>query len=280
MLEAPAQERERKALVRTTFDAATPGFDAAALFFWERFGRRMVELADVVPGSRVLDVCCGTGASALPAAGRAGPAGRVVGIDLAVRQLERARTKAVSQGLGNARFVAGDLEHLAVADESADVVLCAFGLYFAVDLPAAVTGLWRVLRPGGRLVVTTWGRRVLEPAQSLYLDAVAGCCRRLDVRSATLSWARINTPDRLAQVFADAQVARPAVVEESVVHPMDGPDFWAVVLGSGYRLLLDVMGPATAERVRTTFLRRMRQRRVTQVRADVLHAVVRKGRTS
>jgi ubiquinone/menaquinone biosynthesis C-methylase UbiE len=281
MLEArSADETVRKALVRATFNAAAPHFDAPPLFFWERLGRRTVELAGVSPGSAVLDVCCGSGASALPAAQAAGPTGHVVGVDLAEDLLRRASTKARSGGLSSVSVVRGDLERLPVADASVDVVVCVLGLYFASDLAATVAGLWRVLRPGGTLAVTTWGARALEPANSIYLDAVAEQSPALTGIAARTSWSRINTAARIRQVFARARAGPPVVLEETVVAPTTAEDCWTVVLGSGYRMWLDLIGPEAARRVHDTFLRRLRQQRVEALTADVLYARARKQATT
>src|SRR5205807_9875988 len=66
-----------------TYNAAADFFDASPLSFWDYFGRRTIDLLSLSTGSRVLDVCCGTGASALPAAEAVGPTGNVIGVDLA-----------------------------------------------------------------------------------------------------------------------------------------------------------------------------------------------------
>src|SRR5262249_31084602 len=161
-----------KAAVRAAYNAASEHFDDAPLSFWERFGRRSVAFAGIGQGHAVLDVCCGTGASALPAAERVGPTGRVLGVDFAERLLDLARAKARTRRLDNVEFVTGDLTSLDVSGGAFDVVVCAFGIFFAPDMPAAMGELWRSVRPGGRLVVTTWGRRLLEPANSMFWDAV------------------------------------------------------------------------------------------------------------
>src|SRR6187402_1703965 len=93
------------------YSSAADNFDNQALSFWDRFGRRTVERLDLRPGERVLDACCGTGASALPAAHAVGAAGTVLGLDLAEPALARARDKAAAQGLSNVEFRVADIEH-------------------------------------------------------------------------------------------------------------------------------------------------------------------------
>jgi ubiquinone/menaquinone biosynthesis C-methylase UbiE len=65
-----------------TYNAASDFYDASPLGFWDYFGRRTIELASIPIGSRVLDVCCGAGASALPTAEAVGPTGNVIGVIL------------------------------------------------------------------------------------------------------------------------------------------------------------------------------------------------------
>src|SRR5436309_15146857 len=90
-----------------TYNAAADFYDASPLHFWDYFGRRTIELVSLPIGSRVLDVCCGTGASALPAAEEVGPTGNVIGVDLAKELLKSARTKATQRRLGNIEFELG-----------------------------------------------------------------------------------------------------------------------------------------------------------------------------
>ena len=80
-----------------TYNAAADFYDALPLSFWNYFGARTVELLALRPGSNVLDVCCGAGASALPVARLVDPRGSVVGVDLAKELLVLARTKATQQ---------------------------------------------------------------------------------------------------------------------------------------------------------------------------------------
>src|SRR5215510_13105694 len=92
-----------------TFNAAADAFDSSALGFRDYFGRKTVEKLNLREGTRVLDVCCGTCSSAIPAAELVGPSGFVIGIDLADRLLALAREKADQRGLQNADFRVGDM---------------------------------------------------------------------------------------------------------------------------------------------------------------------------
>src|SRR5271155_2022936 len=92
-----------------TYNAAADFYDDPANSFWERFGHRTIARLQLHKGAVVLDVCCGSGASALPAAEAVGPSGSVLGVDLADRLLEKARAKAKARGLLNVQFRAGDL---------------------------------------------------------------------------------------------------------------------------------------------------------------------------
>ena len=97
-------EEEAKTRATTTYNAASDYYDDSANSFWERFGRRTVERLDLSPGARVLDVCCGSGASAIPSAETVGSDGFVLGVDLAENLLELARRKAASGALTTSTF--------------------------------------------------------------------------------------------------------------------------------------------------------------------------------
>jgi SAM-dependent methyltransferase len=76
----------------------------------------------------VLDVCCGMGASAIPAAERVGPTGNVIAVDLAEKLLSKGSQRATAQGLTNIEFLRADLESLPFPDRTFDAVLCVFGI--------------------------------------------------------------------------------------------------------------------------------------------------------
>src|SRR6185295_12953786 len=84
----------------------------------------------------------------------------------------RPRQKALARGLQNIEFRVGDMLDLDIPDSELDVVVCVFGIFFVPDMPAAVHELWRLVRPGGKLAITTWGPRFFEPATTAFWNSV------------------------------------------------------------------------------------------------------------
>src|SRR5688500_12088603 len=109
-------KEEARAQAAATYNAASDYYDEQALSFWDRFGRQTIERLSLQPGARVLDVCCGSGASALPAAERVTPNGHVIAVDLAEKLLQLGRVKAEHRGLNNIEFRVGDFEELGLPD--------------------------------------------------------------------------------------------------------------------------------------------------------------------
>jgi ubiquinone/menaquinone biosynthesis C-methylase UbiE len=119
----------------------------------------LLAMAALQPGERVLDVACGTGIVTCRAAALVGPAGAVIGTDLAEHMVESARQTARAQGLRQATFVRMDAEDLQLPDAVFDAVLCALGLMYVPAPLHALQQVHRVLRPGGRAVAAVWGQR-------------------------------------------------------------------------------------------------------------------------
>jgi ubiquinone/menaquinone biosynthesis C-methylase UbiE len=119
----------------------------------------LLEMARLSPGERVLDVACGTGLVTLRAAAFVGPNGTVIGTDLSEQMVATARDIARTRGISNVNFERMDAEECLFDTGTFDVALCALGLMYAPDPAKAVGEMYRVLRPGGRVVCAVWGQR-------------------------------------------------------------------------------------------------------------------------
>jgi ubiquinone/menaquinone biosynthesis C-methylase UbiE len=263
------------AAAAATFNAAADTFDAPENSFRERFGRRTVERLGLRPGERVLDVCCGSGSSAIPAARAVGPSGLVLGIDLAERMLERARGKAAGLGLRNVDFRRADMLDLPVEPAAFDAVICVFGIFFVSDMAAAVRSLWKAVRPGGHLAITSWGPRRFEPGVSAFWNAVEQLTPELC--RAPNPWDCICDPTSLCALLRRGGVEEPRAVAESGTHAIASPEaWWSIVLGSGLRGTFEQLDPFLRRRVRAANLSYIRRSGTSAVEVNVVYAVARK----
>jgi ubiquinone/menaquinone biosynthesis C-methylase UbiE len=272
----PENPQDRAAF---TYNAAADCFDASPLSFWDYFGRRTIELASLPIASRVLDVCCGTGASALPAAEAVGPTGKVIGLDLADQLLELARTKAVQRNLGNIEFELGDMLSMRFPAASFDAVVCVFGIFFVPDMAKAVSELWSRVRPGGKLAVTTWASNFCKPASDAFWRSLKSI--RPDLYKGFNPWDRIDSPASLRGIFDQAEITSPTITREDRLQPINsGEDWWTIVLGTGYRGTVEQLDLAERQKVKEANLAFIRDERISAIETNVLYAIATKPQTA
>lgn len=146
---------------------------------------RMVELAEIEPGQRVLDIATGIGEPALVAAHLVGPAGRVVATDISTGMLDIARKRALASGLTNVAFVEADAERLDFHEGSFDAVLWRWGPTDLSNPSNTLVAIRRMLTPGGSFATAVWqagpdarplARHAMSVACGMF-DALSGCAR-------------------------------------------------------------------------------------------------------
>lgn len=143
-------------------------YDEVELRLTAGVSERMLDLAGVHRGSRVLDLATGRGEPAIRAAHRAGPEGHVLGIDLYEGLLDMARERAVREGALNLELRAGDARELAgVPEASFDAVTCRWGLMYMHDPVAVLAMARRALAPSGLFVAAFWCEPERVPYHSL-----------------------------------------------------------------------------------------------------------------
>jgi hypothetical protein len=151
-------------------------------------------------------------------------------------------------------------------------------VFFAQDMPGFVAEMWRMVRPGGTLAITTWGPGWCEPASTVFWDSVRDA--KPSLYRAFNPWDEITTPDALSRLFArggvETATAQPAAGE----HNLDRPeDFWDIVLGSGYRGTIDALRPEQSKAVRDQVLGILSSRAIRTLRTDVVFGTATKPPT-
>jgi SAM-dependent methyltransferase len=133
-------------------------------------------LASLAAGEVVVDLGSGAGIDCFLAAQRVGPTGHVIGVDMTHEMLERSRRAAAEGGLANVEFRLGEIENLPVADRTADVVISNCVINLSTDKPRVFREALRVLKPGGRLMVSDLVlERPLPESVRRSVEAYAGC---------------------------------------------------------------------------------------------------------
>lgn len=139
---------------------------------------RMVELAGVKAGSRVLDVAAGYGEPTLTAAATAGPEGSVTATDISAEMLAYGRERAAEAGLENIEFVESDAVSLDFPEDSFDAALSRYGIIFEPDGEAAAERVRGFLKPGAKMAISSWG----TPEQVPFLGIpIRAAIEKLDV---------------------------------------------------------------------------------------------------
>lgn len=204
--------------------------------------------AAIRPGDTVLDLGCGAGLDLVLAAQHTGPAGRVIGIDSNADMLARARANAQAAGMGRIELHEGQVEALPIPDSCADWVISNCVLNLSSDKPAAFREIRRVLKPGGRMLVSDLVADDLPGWVSAHADLYAACIagvvseERYETLARDAGLEDVAVVDRLAY---DAGMLRVLVERELPV----ALDALAATLGTTRAALLDRVAAELAGRV-------------------------------
>lgn len=180
---------------KALFDQVAPTYDQ--LSFLRLAALAFAEQVPVQAGMRVLDLTTGTGEVAHALAKRGA---QVTGVDLSPQMIEAANQK---YNLPNLNFTVADAAALPFPDRSFDLVTCAAGLFFIPDMLAALTEWKRVLKAGGKLHFTSFGRGLLGDLPGLWREELAG----YGLRPGSPPLGRIPTPEAAAQLLQEAGFA-------------------------------------------------------------------------
>jgi arsenite methyltransferase len=133
-------------------------------------------LAGLKAGETVLDLGSGAGIDCFLAAKKVGTSGRVIGVDMTPEMLDRARENARKNGITGVEFRLGEIENLPVADNSVDVILSNCVINLSTDKPRVFREAFRVLRPGGRILVSDLAlKKPLPQAIRESIEAYVAC---------------------------------------------------------------------------------------------------------
>jgi SAM-dependent methyltransferase len=227
--------------------------------WWQTFERaaqvvsdRLIELAGVQPGWRVLDIATGIGEPAVSAARKVGPKGKVLAVDHAARMLQAARHRAAQLGLTNIEFRQLDAGSIDVPERDFNAILCRWGLMFLPDLTAALGRMRTLLADGGRLAAAVWGTPDKVPMISLAGEAVRKIANLPPPPPGSPDPCRLSDRVALARSFKEAGfsdfVLEPMIITYEFKSPEEFAQFRYDV-STPFRTMVDKLDGETRKRV-------------------------------
>jgi SAM-dependent methyltransferase len=237
------------------FGRLAPTYDRVGPRFFSQFGRRLVELARLQKGARVLDVATGKGAILFPAAEAVGPHGHVTGVDLSQAMIDELAQEVSREGLGNIDLQLMDAEHLEFLDR-------------------ALSEMHRILKPGGRIAVSSWDRAFHE--QWRWFDDLVLAFLPAEPHDEPVSDSfpprLLDRPEGVREVlekagFADAKAASEAF--ESVYPDVDL--WWSAAWTHGARASLEKIEKAGGPQALEKFRAAVFQQRLSISQPDGIH---------
>lgn len=166
--------------------------------------RLMLEAAGIQPGSRVLDIAAGTGEQSLAAARIAGSAGYVLATDISEPMLNIAAESAKREGLANMRTKVMNAENIDLEAGSFDAAICQHGLMFIPNVERALSGIYGVLRPGGKFAAVVWSSAERNPAFSIPMSIMLSAAGRLKPGWEQTGIFALSNADHLERLFRQA----------------------------------------------------------------------------
>lgn len=218
-------------------------------------GERLVAVAEIQPGERILDVGCGKGSSLLPAAAATGPEGRAIGVDIAPGMVEAARSALKAAGHTNADAVVMDGGALQFSDASFDVVLCGNALAF-LGMERSLTEFARVLRPGGRLLASA------PTGAGPDWDFFGRLCEEFGLAAPPLD---VVPPQEIASIHERVGLDGPQMTNETI--HLDFPDeqtWWRWAWSHGQRWFLEQLPPERVDEFQRRAFEHLRAIRTEQ----------------
>lgn len=227
---------DEKQAITSVFNLVAKKYDNPSLRFFPACADKLVKLANITSNLKVLDIATGTGMVAIAAAKCLEDSNRLQAIDLSENMIHQAQSNFTLAGLDNVDFHIMDAEELTFESNYFDVITCSYGLFFMPDMAAALKGWLRVLKPGGKLIFTSFAPSAFKPLTDIFIKNLA----EFDVFPPTPRWLQLAEEDLCKKILTDNGFESPQVTQEQLgYHLATFDNWWETIQSAGYRGLYE-----------------------------------------
>lgn len=227
---------DEKQAITSVFDLVAKKYDNPSLRFFPACADKLVEFAKLKPSDQVLDIATGTGMVAMAAAQRLQGSGRVQAIDLSKNMIQQAKTNIENTDIDNVDFQVMDAENLKFESNYFDVITCSYGLFFMPDMSAALKNWLSVLKPGGKLIFTSFAASAFKPLTEIFMNNLA----EYEIIPPTPRWLQLAEEDLCRHILLDNGFESPQVTQAQLGYYLASFDnWWEATQSAGYRGLYE-----------------------------------------
>jgi len=263
--------------IRDCWDRTAAFYGQAGPPIFSISAQRLLELMSLEPGDRLLDVACGTGAVAIPAAKQVGPSGQVTATDYSPGMVAEAEKEAKKHGLSNITCACMEAQNLEFPADSFDALTCGFSLFFFPDMRRALAEMARVLVPEGKLGLSLWGKGAIVPQWPILGETIKEHGLRPVVPN-PIAW----RPEDIEALLTSAGFSHIEIVEERYDFSFrEASEVWEFTLSVGpIEVMLEQLSENKRQEFIEAFLSRIQQLATpegTPANFRVLYVVAKRG---
>ena len=242
--------------IASLFDLVADVYDNPSQRFFSFCADKLVHKIQPHQGHKLLDIATGTGAVAIPAAQAVGLSGRVHAIDLSANMLEQAENNIKKMQLPNIDLHEMNAQKLEFRGQYFDVITCSFGLFFLPDMLAGLKEWLRVLKPGGKLMFSSFAPNAFTPLNEVFIEHL----NRFDVNTEMLRWQKLSDNDECIALLEKAGFINNQVDTEQMGYYLsDINDWWEINQSTGYRAFIEQVPVQYLSEFRNSYMKEIEQ---------------------
>jgi len=249
--ESQPDTEQIKQRITGIFDIVAERYDNPSTRFFTFCANKMLDILQPKKNSRLLDIATGTGAVATSAAKMLSPVGKVHGIDLSEKMLDKAIENAQNMSLNNIELHIMDAENPVFNADHFHYITCSFGLFFLPDMHSALINWKRIMQPGGTLIISTFAPGAFTPFSELFKSRM----KNYGIEIPDAAWFRLSDENDCRELISNAGFKKVNVTRQQMgYHLSKVDDWWEILWQTGFRGFLNQLSTADLEKFRKDHL--------------------------